>query len=67
VKLKVNFFANKKIQKAEAAAQKQATADSKKTAEEDRQWAKGGKSNAKKYVFIIGPQEPSSHPVLVSG
>jgi hypothetical protein len=36
------------IQKAEAAAQKLAAEDSRKAAEDDRQWQQGSKANAKK-------------------
>ncbi|KAK2742612.1 hypothetical protein FQN55_007731 [Onygenales sp. PD_40] len=36
------------MQKAEAAAQKQATVNAKKAQEEDREWSKGAKSSAKK-------------------
>ena len=36
-------------QKAEAAAQKQAEANAKLAQQEDAEWAKGAKSNAKKY------------------
>ena len=39
-------------QKADAAASKKAVEDSKRAAEEDKQWSKGSKSNAKKYVQI---------------
>ena len=42
-------------QKAETAANKKAVDDSKKAAEEDKQWQKGSKSNAKKYALIHSP------------
>ncbi|KAL2871905.1 DUF1014 domain protein [Aspergillus lucknowensis] len=45
------------IQKAEAAAKKQAVEDSKRAAEEDKHWAKGAKNSAKK--FVPSPPFPS--------
>jgi hypothetical protein len=39
-----------KAQKADAAASKKAVEDQKRSAEEEKQWSKGSKSNAKKYV-----------------
>lgn len=41
------------LQKAEVAAQKQAVIDAQKAAEEDKQWSKGSKSNAKKSARLI--------------
>ena len=45
--------------KAETAARKQAAEDAKKTQLEDVEWAKGAKSNAKKYVTfdVLLPEE----------
>ena len=39
--------------KAEAAAGKQAAKQKEVAAEEDKEWSKGAKSNAKAYVFLV--------------
>lgn len=46
----VNQYRLTSEQKAEAAAQKKAVEDSRRAADEDKEWSKGAKSNSKKYV-----------------
>ncbi|KAI9847438.1 MAG: hypothetical protein M1830_007360, partial [Pleopsidium flavum] len=55
------------VKKAEVAAQKAAAENSKKASEEDREWTKGAKSNAKKYTLPSpSPRFHPQHPYFIT-